>query len=242
MRKIIWLMALTACGQSFEVASVRRNTDSGHNTITVLPGGERLRVRNFPLLYVMGAAYGVPNRQIDGLPKDMANECYDIEAKAERASSRDQMMRMLRTLLEDRFKLVVRRETRELKAQVLVVMKGGPKLEENRDGAELFMDRIGRSKWGFHNMPMPMLANVLSSWVDDTVVDGTGLTGSYDFTLEAFLGPGGPGVREGREAGPDQNAPSVYAAVQEQIGLKLEARKGPVEVLVVEHVERLAGN
>jgi bla regulator protein blaR1 len=241
----IALFALAAglvLGQSFEAATLKLNTVAQQNTVTVLPGGERLRVRNFPLLWLIGAAYRVPNLQIEGLPKEMATECYDIEAKAEHKSTRDQMMRMLQSLLEERFKLTVRRETKELKAQVLIVMKGGPKLDENQDGADLLMDRAGRSKWRFHNMPMSMFANVLSNWVGDTVVDGTGLSGNYDFTVEALLEGTGPGVREGRELGPDPNAPSVYKAVQEQLGLKLESRKGPVEMVVIDHIEKPSGN
>ena len=237
MRKIIGLIALTAYGQSFEAASVKLNTVAMPNAVTILPGGERLRVTNFPLLWLIGEAYRVPNRQISGLPEAMGRECYDIDAKAEHPVNREQMMAMLRHLLEDRFKLAVRRETKEIKAYALVVAKGGPKLDENHDGAALFMDRIGRSKWGFHNMPMTLLANVLSSWAGDTVVDQTGLKGSYDFTLEVQMESSGPG-----EPAPDPNAPDVFRAVQEQIGLKLESRKGPVEMLIIDHFERLSGN
>jgi uncharacterized protein (TIGR03435 family) len=78
--------------------------------------------------------------------------------------------------------------------------------------------------------------------VDDTVVDGTGLKGSFDFTLEYYAGPGGRGVQEGREPAPDPSGPSLEAALQAQLGLRLESRKGPVEILMVEHIERLAGN
>jgi uncharacterized protein (TIGR03435 family) len=238
---LIVLVAGLSRGQSFEVASVKRNTDSGHNTMTCLPGGERFRVRNMPLLWLLGAAYDIPNRQISGVPEKMATETYDIEAKAERPVNREKMMIMLRTLLEDRFKLVVRRDTKELPAQVLMVAKGGPKIEENRDGAELSMDRVARSKWGFHNMPMSTFANVLAGFVDNTVVDGTALKASYDFTLEFALQLVGPGVREGREPAPDPNGPSLSMGLQ-QLGLKLESRKGPVELLVVDHIERPAGN
>ncbi len=105
---------------------MKLNTARGLATMTVLPGGERLVARNMPLIWLIGEAYRVPNRQISGLP-EMATENYDIEAKAERPVSRAQMMLMLRSLLEDRFKLVVRRETKEMSAHVLVVAKGGAK-------------------------------------------------------------------------------------------------------------------
>jgi len=94
----------------------------------------------------------------------------------------------------------------------------------------------------YHNMPMSLFANVLAGAVDDTVVDGTGLRGSYDFTLEYYAGPGGRGVQEGRELAPDPNGPTLEVALRSQLGLRLEARKGPVEILVIEHIERLSGN
>jgi uncharacterized protein (TIGR03435 family) len=234
MRKIVALIALTACGQSFEVASVKLNTVAAANTLIRLPGGERLRAANFPLLWLIGEAYHVPNRQISGLPEAMSRDSYDIEAKAENPVSREQMMVMLQHLLEARFKLAVRRETKEMKAQVLVVAKGGAKLDENRDGADFFLDRIGRSKFSFHNVPMTIFANALSAWVDDTVVDQTGLKGTYDFELMVML--------ERSDNPQDSNAASVYSALQEQLGLKLESRKGPVEMLVIDHIEKLSGN
>jgi uncharacterized protein (TIGR03435 family) len=245
MKTILGLLVLMTgflWGQSFEVASVRLNTTPAPATMGPLAGGERYLARNIPLLWLIGAAYGVSNKQISGLPAAMATESYDIEAKAEHAVKRDQMMRMLRSLLEDRFKLAVRRETKELKATVLVVAKGGPKLDENRDGAELAIRRVMGSQWSYHNMPMATFANLLSAWTDDTVVDGTGLKGSYDITLEYNPGAEGRGVREGREPAPDPNAPSLGTALAEQLGLKLESRKGPVVLLVVDHVERLTGN
>jgi len=230
------------CAQSFEVASVKLSKERGLATMSASPGGERLVARNMPLPWLIGEAYGVPNRQISGLPDEMRTENYDIEAKAERPVSRAQMMLMLRSLLEDRFKMVVRRETKQLSAHVLVVAKGGPKMEENRDGAELAMRKVNGNKMSYRNMPMSLFANVLAGAVDDTVIDGTGLTASYDFTLEYYSGPGGVGVKEGREPTPDPNGPSLESALRDQLGLRLESRKGPVEMLIVDHIERLSRN
>ncbi len=238
--RTILLTAAALNAQSFEAASVKVNTARGLASMTVLPGGERLVARNMPLIWLIGEAYRVPNRQISGLPDGFGN--YDIEAKSDRPVSRSQMMVMLRSLLEDRFKLSVRRETKEIKAYVLVVAKGGPKIDENRDGAELAMRKISGNKMSYHNMRMSLFANVLSGAVDDTVVDGTGLTGSYDFTLEYYSGPGGVGVKEGREPAPDPNGASLEAALRDQLGLRLESRKGPVEMLVVERIQKLSGN
>jgi uncharacterized protein (TIGR03435 family) len=239
------LIALTSlCGQSFEVASVKPGTPRTQSTMSPLPGGERFMARNMPLVWLVSAAYGVSVRQISGIPPELANQGYDIEAKAEHPVDREQLMRMLKTLLEDRFKLVARRETREFKAHVLVIALGGPKFEENRDGAELAMRKITGNKASYHNISMPQFANILAfdEEVNDTVIDGTGLKGSYDFTLDYYWGPGGIGVKEGREPAPDPNGPSLETALREQLGLKLELRKGPVEMLVVDHIERPSGN
>jgi uncharacterized protein (TIGR03435 family) len=242
MKKIIWLLALTACGQSFEVASVKLSKARTLPTMSTLPGGERFVVRSMPLNWIIGEAYRVPNRQISGLPDGMETEPYDIEAKAERPVKRDQMMLMLRSLLEDRFKLVVRRETKEISARVLVVAKGGPKLTENQDGADLAITKITGNRTQYHNMSMSLFANVMAGR-DETLVDQTGLQGTYDFTLDYYHGgPVGPGVKEGREPAPDPNGPSLETALREQLGLRLESRKGPVEMLVVEHIERPVGN
>jgi uncharacterized protein (TIGR03435 family) len=245
MEKLLGVIALTMgvlWGQGFEVASLKATKTPSPPTLTVLPGGERLLARNMPLLWLIGAAYGVPNRQITGLPAGMAAEGYDIEAKADGPVRRERMMVMLRSLLEDRFQLAVKRETREIKAYVLVVAKGGARLDENRDGLEMGMRKITGNKMNYHNMPMSMFANVLAGAVDDTVVDGTGMKGNYDFTLEYYAGPGGRGVAEGREAPPDANGPALSTALREQLGLRLEPRQGPVEVLVVDRIERVSGN
>jgi uncharacterized protein (TIGR03435 family) len=242
---MIALLALATgllCAQSFEVASVKPGKPPAQSTMTSSPGGQRFVARNMPLVWLISAAYNVPMRQISGLSQELSNEGYDIEAKAEHPVDRQQMMRMLQMLLEDRFKLAVRREAKELKAQVLVVAKGGAKVNENQDGAELAMRKITGNKMSYRNMPMALFANLLAFAVDDVVVDQTGLKASYDFTLDYYRGPGGVGVKEGREPAPDPNGPSLQTALQEQLGLKLESRKGPVEMLVVDHIERPSVN
>ena len=228
----------TANAQSFEAASIKIGRPPAQSSFGPLPGGERYRAVNAPLNWLISAAYGVPLRQISGLP---SGDAYDIEAKADHPVNRDQMMLMLQHLLEDRFKLVVRRETKEIKAYMLVVAKGGAKLNESQ-GGDLAVRKINASKTVYQNMSMPVFANLLAFPVDDTVVDQTGLNGTYNFTLNYMPERLGPGVLEGREPGPDPNAPSLTTALQQQLGLKLESRKGPVAMLVIEHVEKLSGN
>jgi uncharacterized protein (TIGR03435 family) len=241
MKKIIALMALTACGQSFEVASVKVGRPPARSSFGPLPGGERYRAVNAPLNWLISEAYGVSIRQISGLPQTSSGDGYDIEAKADHPVNHDEMMAMLRTLLEDRLKLVVRRETKEMKAYVLIVAKGGAKMEESPGGG-MVIQKVNASRTVYANMSMPVLANLLMFPLDDTVVDQTGLRGVYNFTLNYMPERLGPGVLEGREPGPDPNAPSLTTALQQQLGLKLESRKATVDMLVIEHIEKLSGN
>jgi uncharacterized protein (TIGR03435 family) len=237
----IALIALSARAQSFEVASVKIGRPPARSSFGPLPGDERYRAVNAPLSWLISAAYGVPIRQISGLPQALSGDGYDIEAKAEHPVNRDQMMQMLQHLLEDRFNLAVRRETKEIKAYVLVVAKGGAKMDESH-GGDLVVQKINASKTFYQNMPMPVFANLLAFSIDDTVVDQTGLSATYDFTLNYMPERLGPGVLEGREPGPDPNAPSLSTALQQQLGLKLESRRGPVEMLVIERIEKLSQN
>jgi uncharacterized protein (TIGR03435 family) len=247
------LIAITfgaAFGQStserpaFEVASVKPDNTAAPPSAGPAPGGVRFVARNMPLNWLIGEAYYVSTSQISGLPEELSSARYDIEAKADRPVNRDQMRRMLRTLLEDRFRMSVRRETRELKARVLVVARGGPKLDENRDGGELAIRKISGNKTSYHNMPMSFFANLLSGAVDEPVVDQTGLSGSYDFTLDYYYARDhvGQGVLEGREPAPDPNGASLYTALEQQLGLKLESRKERVQFLVIDHIQKPSGN
>jgi uncharacterized protein (TIGR03435 family) len=127
-------------------------------------------------------------------------------------------------------------------ASVLTIARGGSKLEESSDGSDFDVRKVSASKTIYHNVPMALFTNLLAGYVGDTVVDETGLEGSYDFTLNFMPDSLGPGVREGREPGPDPNAPSLFTALQEQLGLSLVRRKAAVDLLVIEHIEALVEN
>jgi uncharacterized protein (TIGR03435 family) len=133
---------------------------------------------------------------------------------------------------------MLHRETKQLTVYGLGVAKGGPRLAENENGAELEIRKVAGGKMSYRNMPMDLFANVLSGDVEDTVLDQTGLKGSYDFTLEHTPERVGRGVLEGREPAPNPNGPSLSTALQEQLGLKLESRKSPVEFLIIERIEK----
>ncbi len=154
------------------------------------------------------------------------------------ASSR-KLRQMLQNLLAERFQLKLHPETKEMPVYALVVAKNGPKLEESKspDHAGL---RFGGGQISFQDAPMEMVVAMLTRLTDRDVVDRTGLKGSYDFTLQwtpdrsQFGGfrPGG-----GNAAPPEPSGPSIFTAIQEQLGLKLEGTKAPVTVYTIDHAE-----
>jgi uncharacterized protein (TIGR03435 family) len=205
---------------------------------------------------------------IQGAPSWLSSEKFDIQAKASRAVnnelaklSRDQgsptKRRMLQALLADRFKLTTHRETKDLPVYALVIAKNGPKLQESRP-VEAYPNGIndpalnpsisfGPSKLSGKRIPMAVLAELLSNQLGCTVLDQTGLNGNYDFTLQltadqseaVMLKPSKGCSPEAGSAPPlDSSRPSLVTAIQEQLGLRLDAQKSPVEVLVIDHVER----
>jgi uncharacterized protein (TIGR03435 family) len=237
------LHAQTSAAPQFEVASIKVNrTGARGASAGPAPGGQRFTAANAPLVMLVMMAYHVTPRQISGLPASFNSEGYDIEAKAEHPVSRDQMMLMLQALLEDRFKLTLRRETKELPVYALVVGKGGPKIRQNIDGGRQGAQRGGAGESIYKNFPLSDFAFYLSAMLDRTVVDATGLQGGYDFALAWTPERVGRGVVEGREAAPDPDGPSIFTALQQQLGLKLESQKGQVEFLTVEHVEKPTEN
>jgi uncharacterized protein (TIGR03435 family) len=226
----------------FDVASVKLNTTHVRGGYPGLaPGGQRFTATNLPLVALIMLAYNVTPNQISGVPSSLGRETYDIEAECEHPIKQAQALRMLQTLLADRFKLILHRETKEQPIYALVVAKGGPKLRE--DAQESAPDRRG---FVYKSTSMSVLALILSQTTGRTVVDKTGLNGRYDFSLEYTPERAGKGVPEGREEGREgasnPNGPSIFTAVQEQLGLKLEPQKGPVEFIVVDHAEEPSAN
>jgi len=243
---IVSLIALTAGGafaQSFEVASVRMNrTAGGRAAVEFSPGGERFTATNTSLGQLIVMAYGVTPHQVAPLDP-VIYEKYDVLARADRPVPRKDMLRMLQALLADRFGLSIRREMREQAVYALVVDKRGPKLQLSKEDLPWTLARAqgkeqSSGRMIFENESMPDFAFALSTLVvvGRVVVDKTGLTGNYDFKLN-FAPPD-------RLSDPSttQDAPSIFTAVQEQLGLRLEAQRAPVEFLVIEHVERASDN
>jgi uncharacterized protein (TIGR03435 family) len=229
--------------EAFDVASVKPNKTGGRGGYPGLaPGGQRFTATNLPLLALIMLAYNVTPRQISGVPRFFDTEAYDIEAKCDHPIKQEQALRMLQTLLADRFKLTLHRETKEQPIYALVVGKGVPKLQESQEESTPDAQRTSRG-FVYKRSSMSVLTLILSQQLDRTVVDKTGLNGRYDFSLEYERERVGRGVVEGREPAPNPDGlPSIFIAVQEQLGLKLESQKGPVEFLVVDHADKPSEN
>jgi uncharacterized protein (TIGR03435 family) len=169
---------------------------------------------------------------------------------------------MLQALLADRFKLAVHHDSKELSIYALVVAKSGPKLQQAKPGDTYpngikgpdgigrgGVMRMGRGQLTGQALPMSALARLLTGQLGRTVVDKTGLQGDYDFTLQwtpdesegaSFRGPDtGP---QGSAPSADSSGPSLFTALQEQLGLKLESQNGPVETYVIDHAEKPSEN
>jgi uncharacterized protein (TIGR03435 family) len=171
--------------------------------------------------------------QKDRTTLDPAARRFDIIGKAagDEPRSMDEFRQMLQALLTDRFHLVVHHESREMPVYALVTDKKGPKVHESGPDAKGFLAMNGGGKITSSGGTMTMLSNWFSNanGVDRPVVDRTSLTGKYDFTLE-WSNPLAGGNA-------DSTAASIFTAVQEQLGLKLEPRRAPIDVLVIDHAE-----
>jgi uncharacterized protein (TIGR03435 family) len=232
------ILAIAAQGQSFDVASVKPNRAGiGENAprekITASPGS--LTMQNVSLQTCIKWAYGLRDFQISG-PGWLSSERYDIAAKASGPATEQELRLMLRALLADRFKLKTRTETKEKPVYALVVAKNGPKLHRSLDDDPSFGPVGGELV--FRNFSMPDLADRLSSRpfkLDLPVLDRTGLDGRFDFALKLANGPDElKHTLEGMEQGP-----SIFVYFQDQLGLKLESRKGPIEMLILDSGEKI---
>lgn len=207
------------------------------------PGLGRCATRGLPLRKLIAMAYDYllwnqMEQQIVGGPKWMDSDAFDVEAKAENpdATTEAQIRQMLQQLLMERFKLKVHRETRNVSGYALFISKGGPRL--TRAGAnEPHPGISGRPDETFFTaMPMSALTDYLSVRLGSPVLDRTGLTDNYTFTLRSVLGEhesagGGPPPPQGTL---DSSVPSLMTALGEQLGLRLQSSKVPLPVLVVD--------
>jgi uncharacterized protein (TIGR03435 family) len=233
---------------AFEVASVKPSQpDGGGTTIRLAPNANRVTARNATVRRLIMRSYSVADWQISGGPDWLDSERFDIDAAPEHPATSEQLYAMLRTLLADRFKLTMHRETVERALYVLSVDKNGPKLKPHESGGNdqesASTDDIKGGRRGtFNNVGMSRLALFLTIESGRAVVDKTGLEGRYDFVLD--FAPTRYAVYTGAMIAPpaDPGQASLLKAVKEQLGLKLEPQRGPVESLHIDSVERPGGN
>jgi uncharacterized protein (TIGR03435 family) len=230
---------------AFEVATIKPTPmDARNNGSMILFPPGRFRHTNATLRDLIRLAYGVQDYQISGGPGWSKDDRYDVEAKAEAAVPRDQILRMLRALLADRFNLKVRETEEEASVYKLVVSKNGLKMLAASESSSPNA-RINRYEG---KRTMPRFAEYLSGIIGQPVIDRTGLTGPYDIKLEftpdwvreRFVGLGRTVQMNGEDLNLD--GPSLFTALETQLGLRLEGSKGAVRFLVVESAEEPSDN
>ena len=249
MRRTIHAVFLTAmlCGgvrgqsaselPTFEVASIKasqtpplRGLASLREDINTDPA--RLTMVNVSLSTVVRWAYKLGVYEISG-PDWISNARFDITAKAASPVSEEQLRLMLQALLKDRFKLEAHRQTKDLSGYALVVGRNGTKLHPVEGGGEGSMTGAALMFEG-HKMPISRLADIISSALKTPVRDMTGLEGFYDFKVDVR-----PYLQDRQPGDPPIDLPGIaMSALDAQLGLKLEARKIPMEVLTVDHAEK----
>jgi uncharacterized protein (TIGR03435 family) len=193
---------------------------------------------------MIGWAYNVLAAGVRGGPDWIDREPYYVDARAENPEAGPEQIRaMLQTLLTDRFKLAIHRETRQGQVYTLAVSKNGSKLQDAKDGQKNYINWTGPGAVTFtENQTLAGLINVLSGVLNAPVLDKTNLRGSYNFSLE-FIDPRLPQLADDDpRPNPFKGRPDLFTAVQEQLGLQLQAAKGPVEVLVIDNIERPSPN
>ena len=226
---------------AFEVVSIKRNLTDGDRPMSTSLTAGRFNYPNTTVIGLIRTAFGVKSFQIsEGWPDWLGSERYDIVGTINSTDviSLAQLRPMLQRVLEDRFGLKIHRETRELPVYALVVAKNGPRLRENT-GADGLPQRItggaGMLQMKCVKVSMAYFANALESQFESQfgrkVVDRTGLQGDYDISVSWAV-----------DQSADSPGPSILTALQEQLGLKLEAQKGPVESIRIDSIDRPSGN
>jgi uncharacterized protein (TIGR03435 family) len=266
MRSLVLVFALAAAAlmaqtqAAFEIASVKPNkSGTTQANISMPPNG--VNFVNLPLRAIIQLAYGINQpSKLAGVPDWAVTERFDIAARAAGPVTQQERRLMLQALLADRLKLVARLEKREVTILALMLARNDRKLGKNlveskgcigrgatagREAASAGAQTpicgpqtAGPGRLILIGLPIQQLTALLGTMLGRTVIDKTGLTASYDidltFTREQQIPEGvnipGPAA--------DPNGPSIYTAVREQLGLKLESQKDQEEVLVIDHVER----
>jgi uncharacterized protein (TIGR03435 family) len=245
------LQAQAPARPEFEVASLKPNPSGNPGfAVRAMPAG--IKATNISLKRLIALGYAVTDYQIFGDLPWLETQRFDVEAKASKLTALPELRLMTQSMLDERFKLKFHRESRELSIYSLTLVKSGvkganlvdaptepcppPTAATARCGTvTTYIGRILGERGR-----MSQLADRLSTMLGRTVVDKTGLTGVYDIDLRFAPDPGLQQLPAGPPA--DPTGPSLFTAMQEQLGIKLQAGKGPVEVIVVDSAEKPDGN
>jgi uncharacterized protein (TIGR03435 family) len=226
---------------AFEVATIKpaATPSDGHTHINY-PPNDRFSASNITVLALMQWAYATPEKQILDGPAWLGSSRFDIQAEADigeqmktltSKEGNELKRRMVQALLADRLQLKLHQETRNLPAYDLVLAKSGQKLQPSKSSGKSI--GVRRTSFNGDGLDMTTIAEELSKITGRVVVDKTGLTGRYDFKL-AWTADDATAA--------DGDPPTLFTAIQEQLGLKLEPAKEPVPVLVIDHVDQPTPN
>lgn len=236
---------------AFEAATIKPSTPGDRSgRFARMQGAHQFVARNYTLKYLVSFAYNIPPRLISGGPTWADSDLYNILAATpgDDRPNVDEQMLMARKLLQDRFNLAFHREKKELPVYVLTVVRTGSKLKESTappDSQPELVNRVfpNRILLPARNATMEQFASMLQRAVlDRPVLDKTELREKYDFDLEwtpddTQFGGALPPVRP-----EDAEKPDFFAALQQQLGLRMESGRGPVEVLIIDSVQRPSEN
>jgi len=230
----------------FDVASIHQNkSDSLNGGIKPIPGGHGYTVSNIPVKLMISLMYRVPMRQIEGVPDWINDQRFDVEAHVDGTYSVDDLHTMFQNLLAERFDLKLHKDIREGNVYALTVDPSGLKMKPNTSPQDFEIPMQGApAKVTGKRVPMNYLCwNLGQTLQNDArpVVDETGLTGNYDFTL-SYVPQLPPGADAGQLPPEYKDLPSLFDALKQQLGLRLTAQKGPVEHLVIDHIDKPTEN
>src|SRR5262245_15681207 len=252
---------------SFEVASIKPNNSGDNRVMFRNSGGGRMTIVGATTRMLIQTAYRIRDFQLSGGPGWISSDRFDIEAKAENPADMtpERMPLLLQSLLVERFQLKTHSETKELPTYELVVAKDGSKLKSVAEPPRPAPGtppgpppapngpmppgtfRMMRGELVGTAVPLETLTQALSQMLGRTIVDKTGLTGFFDINIRWAPDPGqltGPfGPQPGGPPPPaDPTGPSIFTAIQEQLGLRLESSKGPVQTIVIDSIEKPSEN
>lgn len=248
--------ALASYGQrqaqppAYEVASIKPNSGTDLRNVFRIEHGGALYASGITLKRLMMTAYNVQGFRLIGGPGWVDSDRWDVQAKPGRAVSDQQVRPMLRALLEDRFGLHVHSETRNMPVYELVVDRNGSKVPRVKDIDAKPEVRVGAGLIELSNNSSATFASQLSYALAQPVIDRTGLSGNFDFAIRwtpEAREDGGPttaGLPPGTPAPPasSTDGPSIFTAIREQLGLRLQSSRGSVEVVVIDDVRMPAAN